>query len=54
MHSSGILYCDLKPSNILFDGMGNLKFCDFGLSRRVADIKDGENLVQSIATTHSI
>ena len=44
MHSKGVIYCDLKPSNILFNGTGVLKFCDFGLSRRIADITD-EQLV---------
>eukprot|EP01116_Phalansterium_solitarium_P006147 TRINITY_DN18452_c0_g1_i1.p1 TRINITY_DN18452_c0_g1~~TRINITY_DN18452_c0_g1_i1.p1 ORF type:complete len:1283 (+),score=487.38 TRINITY_DN18452_c0_g1_i1:196-4044(+) len=38
LHSQGVINCDLKPSNILIDGCGVLKFCDFGLSRRLSEI----------------
>ena len=35
LHSQGVLYCDLKPSNILLDENGKIKLGDFGLARRL-------------------
>jgi len=41
LHRNGIIYRDLKPSNIGFDGDGNVKLFDFGLSREMPeDAKD--------------
>ena len=29
LHQSGIIHCNLKPSNIIIDEFGNVKICDF-------------------------
>ncbi len=38
MHENGIIYCDLKPSNILINEYSNLKYGDFGLSKKITDL----------------
>eukprot|EP00753_Platysulcus_tardus_P012734 PLAT3529.3.p1 GENE.PLAT3529.3~~PLAT3529.3.p1 ORF type:complete len:1349 (-),score=673.98 PLAT3529.3:46-4092(-) len=44
LHSVGLLYCDLKPSNVLFDEYGVLKLCDFGLARPIpTEVEDARS-----------
>ena len=42
MHSRGIIYCDLKPSNLLVDGSGVVKLADFGLAQLVDQLDYGK------------
>lgn len=39
VHAHGIIYCDLKPANLLMDENGTLKLSDFGHSQRLVDIE---------------
>ena len=41
MHSNGIIYADLKPSNVLLNEYGDLKLWDFGLSKLLSDLTPG-------------
>ena len=38
LHFNGIIYCDLKPSNVLLNEYCTLKLCDFGLARKLSDL----------------
>jgi len=40
-HQQKIIHCDIKPSNVLQDDMGNYRLADFGLSRRLGQLQKG-------------
>jgi len=46
LHANGILFCDLKPSNVLLNEYGVLKFADFGLSKKLSDFTNPQQQQQ--------
>ncbi|CAD8154628.1 unnamed protein product [Paramecium pentaurelia] len=38
LHSKGIIYCDLRPSNVLFNEYGVAKLSDLGNAKRLVDM----------------
>ena len=34
-HSKGVLHCDVKPSNILIDEIGEIRLVDFGIGQKI-------------------
>jgi serine/threonine-protein kinase ULK4 len=39
LHSNGVVYADLKPSNILMDACAVLRFYDFGLAQSIDNVR---------------
>ncbi|NBR15894.1 MAG: hypothetical protein EBU01_15145, partial [Crocinitomicaceae bacterium] len=37
VHYRGVVHCDIKPQNFMFDGNGNIRLIDFGMSRFFVD-----------------
>ena len=42
MHSKGVVYCDFKLSNFVFDEYSNIKYVDFGSARLVKEVVEEE------------
>jgi serine/threonine-protein kinase ULK4 len=54
-HSQGIIFGDLKPSNIMINEYCHLKLCDFSLAKKVSDLSNYNNTAEerTSAATHA-
>ena len=48
MHSANVLHRDIKPNNVLINWTGEVKFCDFGVSK-ILDSSFATTLVGTFA-----
>ena len=51
LHMSNIVFRDLKPANVGFDAIGQLKLFDFGFAASIASMSDEES--GSVSSSHS-
>jgi serine/threonine-protein kinase len=49
-HERDVLHRDVKPSNIVVRGDGDVKIMDFGLSRRISDLSAGTQAGEIVGT----
>lgn len=51
-NSRGIIHCDVKPSNVLMNEIGQVKLAGFGLSRTIGEINNGGHLPSVSCISH--
>ncbi|XP_020606588.1 mitogen-activated protein kinase kinase kinase 2-like isoform X3 [Orbicella faveolata] len=52
LHSQNVIHRDIKGSNVLLDGEGNVKLADFGLSKMIQKVGSKTNLVSYCGTPY--
>lgn len=50
LHNEKVMHRDIKPANILFNLSGELKLCDFGISKQLQ--KNGDTTGTQLGTPH--
>ena len=47
-HAAGIIHRDIKPGNVVVDGEGRVRVLDFGLAKRIEDVKEVEAVADTL------
>jgi serine/threonine protein kinase len=52
VHKCGLIHCDVKAENVMFDAQGHVKLVDFGLARALQDPKDNIRANRAISSEY--